>query len=236
MSVSLLDRSSRAMAAGALTIFVSVVAPPAFAANQRELAEPMPVSGGFVDEHLSPLVSSSAHLLRVRTRAARRLIQTGDVAAALKEVNAAQDSAGAIRSLMPFVVAVEQLEEAKGTLLAGDLPRFRRDLMRIYARVDEMSLFAPDVAARAKRRLMEAESDVDMWKIVEAGRLLDETRNDISGSAVFIPAVSVYTELAAAQSALSAKVPDIASAENAVRNADELLSLVVTSAPARQSG
>jgi hypothetical protein len=224
------------MAAGALTILVSVVAPPALAANQREPAESMPVSGGFVDEHLSPLVSSSAHLLKERTRSARRLIETGDVAAALKEVNAAQDSAGAIRGLMPFVVAVEQLEEAKGTLLAGDLPRFRRDLMRIYARVDEMSLFAPDVAARAKRRLMEAERDVDMWKIVEAGSLLDETRNDISGSAVYIPAVSVYTELAAAQSALSAQVPDIASAENAVRNADELLSLVVTSAPARQPG
>lgn len=236
VTVSLLEHSSCKLAAGALVVLVSVVAQPALAANQRASTESIPISGGFLDEHLLPLVRSSKRLLEERISAARQRIETRDLVAASKEVSAARDSAGAIRSLMPFVVAAEQLEDAKNALRTGQLSRFRRDLMRIYARLDEMSTFAPDVAARAKRRLMDAESNADMWNIGEASMLLDETRNDVLGSAAYIPVVGVYTELAAAQSALSAEKPDFAAADNAVRNADELLSIVVTSAQERRPG
>lgn len=228
MPATLPARPFRVYAVGALTILMTVLAQPALAARPHETIEPITNAGDWIDQNLARLVGSSARLLKERTRAATLLIETGDIAGASKEVSAAQDSAGAIRSLMPFVVAVDQLEEARVRLLAGDFSRFRRDLMRIYARLDEMSDFDPDAAMRAKRQLMQAESDVDSGKIVEAGTILEDIRVGITGSPAYIPAVYVYDQLAAANFALSRAEPDIASAANAVNKADEILSVTVS--------
>lgn len=230
-------RTSRAIAASAIAIAATAVAVPALAANPMAPtaaahpgahAQKVTMSEGWIDQDMAQLTDSSGRLLRKRISAAETKINAGQYLAANNELDAAQDTAGAIKAMMPFVVAVDRIKTAKNELITGDVERFREDLLPIYAHLEQMAVFAPKVSSTAQSELKQAENDAVTGKTKQASETMDAVSKTITASTVYLPVEYVYGQIAAARVALSGAKPDVATAKKAVNNAEKKLAAVMT--------
>lgn len=214
-----------------IAIAVATVGLPARATS----TETVNISPDWVNQDMAQLAASSGRLLLKRVEAAENMIESDQLGAARNELQAAETTAGAIKAMMPFVVVVDQIRDAKNRLLVEDADRFREDLLPIYARLDEMSLYAPKVAKEAKGHLKQAEDQVAKGKTQEAGKAMEAARERLTESTVYLPVDYVYGQVAAARIALSGTEPDAATAKRAVENAERSLVTVVTTVEDDQS-
>lgn len=216
-------RPWRVIAVAAIALMTAGVGLPALAATSPDAAKNLSLSEDWTNPHMATLADSSSQLLLQRIRSAQDMISAGKLAAARNDLDAAKDTAGAIRTMLPFVAIADQIKEAKTVLLDGRLEQFRQDLLPVYARLDEMSDFAPNLAADTKVNLKRAEFMADHGRIVGAAKAIDDISCSITASNVYIPAVYVYDRLAAAQSALSEARPNVGAAKHAVADAENVL-------------
>lgn len=229
--------ASGALLAAALATAIATPGLPAWAAGQKtsptadqkkmSQTESIAVSG-WASPQMEQLARDSGHLLLTRVNAAADMIKAGDYFVANKELDAAMDTAGAIRTMMPYLVVVDQIKNAKNKLVAEGTEYLRDDLLPVYSQLDEMSLFAPDVATKAKHQVANAEDKANVGKKTEAAKNLDDAIETISATTVYLPVDYVYGQIAAARAALSSKKPDTETAMRAVQNARDSLVAVVT--------
>lgn len=218
----------RSLATAALTLVVATAGVPALAATQNDATETMTVSDSWTNTNMAQLAASSGRLLLERIETAKNMIDSGHVQAARDELSAAEDTAGAIETMMPFIVVVDQIRDAKNKLLAEDTDQFQDDLIPIYARLDEMSIYAPQVAKNAKGQLRHAERQAASGNTEEAGKAMDSVSDYLTDSTVYMPVDYVNSQVAVARIALSGDAPDAAVAKRAIQNAEQSLVTVVT--------
>lgn len=221
MFTPLVSRTARAIAAGALAAMTASL--PALADTPTGLATNVSISEDWDNPHMAKDAAKSDQLLLERIRSAKDMIDSGKYKAARNDVDAAQDTAGAIRTMLPFVAIVSQIKAAKAELQGGDKEQFHEDLLPVYARLDELSAFAPDLAADTKVNLKRTEFMADIGRTAGAEKAIDQIARRITASNVYIPVVYVYDELAAAHMALSRAKPNIATAKRAVADAEDAL-------------
>lgn len=221
MILRITSRKSRAVAVGAAAITAIFVASPAFASRQGP--EPMTVSKSDhpIDPQNLQLAMKSGRLLLKRINAARVMIDAGDYQAARKKLDAAEDTAGAIRAMLPFVELTSQIDQAKNRLLLGDMVQFRMAVPPIYDNLDLMAQFAPKVAMNARKSLSEALNDAEDGMPLEAAAALDATSDTITASSVYLPAVYVYDHIVTARLAINSWKSNIANIDKAIRAVDD---------------
>lgn len=151
--------------------------------------------------------------------AAQKAIDANDSGKALGEVEAANRLNDSVMQSMPYVNVNEKLFNAKGKLAMEDSGRFYDDLLPIYAELDDMEIYAPAVAQKARGKIKEAETLARAGKNAEASAKLKEVMDDISETTVFLPVGYVHGQLEAAQNALSEHHRDITVAKTAINNA-----------------
>lgn len=218
----------RSLATAALTLVVATAGLPVLAKTQDDLTETVTVSDNWADTNMAELAASSGRLLLERIETAKNMIDSGHVQAARDELAAAEDTAGAIETMMPFIVVVDQIRDAKNTLLAENTDQFQDDLIPIYARLDEMSIYAPEVAKHAKGQIRHAERQAASGNTQEAGKAMDSASDYLTASTVYMPVDYVNSQVAVARIALSGDAPDAAVAKRAIQNAQQSLVTVVT--------
>lgn len=218
----------RSLAIAALALAGTTAGTSALAKTSDDLTETMTVSDSWTDANMEQLAASSGRLLLERIQTAKNMIDSGHVQAARDELAAAEDTAGAIETMMPFIVVVDQIKNAKDKLLAENTDEFQDDLIPIYARLDEMSIYAPEVAKQAKGRLKRAERQAAGGNTEEAGKSMDSVSDYLTASTVYMPVDYVNSQVAVARIALSGDAPDAAVARRAIENAQQSLVTVVT--------
>lgn len=228
--------ASGVLMAGAVATALTTAGLPAWAASQKapadtaqkKLTETVTMSGGWASPEMARLAESSGRLLLHRIDAAADMIKTGDYKYAHRELDGALDTAGAIKTMMPFLVVVDQIKGAKNKLVAEGTEFLRDDLLPIYGQLDEMALFAPEVAQKARQQVTNAEEKADAGKKSEAAKTLDSAIETITSTTVYMPVDYVYGQVAAARRALYSPEPDSLSAQRALDNARKSLIAVVT--------
>lgn len=217
----------RAIAAAALAAGLATAGLPALAAGQNETPDMATAVGGWTNPNMAKLASSSGRLLIERIKAAKDMIGTRQFTAARDELDAAQDTAGAIRTMMPFIVLVDDIRHLQNKTIVGDIKQFRDDLLPIYTNLDQMSLYAPTLAKETRQKIKEAEAMAHSGKTKKASNALDKACELITERAVYLPIGYVYDQVAIARAALSGPEPNPGPAKRAVDNALKSLSAVV---------
>lgn len=238
------SRAAHLFMAGTVTAALAAYGLPAWAASDNTTPVPKPkpvtesvsVTGGWENSNMARLAESSGRLLLHRIDTAENMLDSGDYQGAHNELDAAEDTAGAIRTMMPFIVVVDRIKGAKDKLLAQDAEYFHDDLLPIYSQLEEMSVYAPEVAQKAKAQVKQAEKDAAAGKVKEASKGLDKAVATITATTVYLPVDYVYDQVATARVALTGPMPDAVTARRAIENARKSLVAVATNVDQQKLG
>lgn len=174
---------------------------------------------GWDSPNLRKIAAHTGNEIVRHLNAAHAAIEQGDSGKALGEVEAANHLNDSVMQSMPYTDVKEDVFNAKGKLAMEETARFYDDLLPLYAELDDMQMYAPQVAQKARGKVKEAEAMSRKGQNKEAADKLKEVMDDISATAVFLPVGYVHGQLQAAQNALSEQHRDVATAKTAINNA-----------------
>jgi hypothetical protein len=181
---------------------------------------------GWDDPDMARVAVHGGRALLRDLRAAHAAVEQGKLGTARPDLTAAKDFAEALQLMIPYTVVVDRIRNAKNELLSSTSGLIVDDLLPIYANLDEMAEFAPELAHKAKTKLDEAVKQMHKGEKKKAAAKLDEVAADISSTAVYLPVLYVENQVKVARRALDQEKPDTAVARGAIDNA--LASLVHT--------
>ena len=158
---------------------------------------------------------------------ARALLESGDVAQARSALLASREFAGAIERIMPYLTVVEELQDVSNRLVQERVEVLSEDLLPVYADIDELTLFAPEVANKTRGMLKQAEQHARNGDQQQSAKVLKEAAAEVTQHTVYLPVDYVEQQIHVAQSALDQSTPDVAAAQAAVEKSLDSLHLVV---------
>ena len=120
---------------------------------------------------------------------------------------------------MPFAVLNDEIFNAKGKLALGETELFYDQLLPIYGELDELAVYAPEKALKAKLHLRKAESFAHKNNPKASIKKLNEVMDVISETGIYLPVVYVNGQINAALYDLSRPESDGLTALKAVDNA-----------------
>jgi tetrahydromethanopterin S-methyltransferase subunit B len=184
---------------------------------------------GWEDPDLARIAVHGGRALLRHVQAAHTALEENKVGEARASLTAAEDFAEGLQLMAPYTVVADHIRDAKKELLASDSDVVVNDMLPIYASVDEMADYAPDLATKAKGKLDEAVKHMKAADKAKAAEKLDEVAADISSTTVYLPVLYVEHQIEAARHALDKDPPDAKLAKTAVDNAmDSLVHATVT--------
>jgi len=142
---------------------------------------------------------------------------------ARKDLHAAGNLNYSALRMMPFAVLNDDIFNAKGKLALGETELFYDDLLPIYTELDELAMYAPEKALKAKLHLRKAESFAHKNNTKASIKKLDEVMNVVSETGIYLPVVYVNGQIKAALHDLKQPESDGRTAIKAVDNAIESL-------------
>jgi hypothetical protein len=179
---------------------------------------------GWEDPDMSRIAVHGGRALLRHVQVAHADLADNKLGEARSALNAANDFAKGLQLMIPYTVVVDNIRNARQELLASTTGVIVDDLLPIYASLDEMAEYAPELANQAKAKLDRVAKHAARGEKEKAAEQLDEVADDISATTVYVPVLYVENQVQAARRALNQESPDVKTAQSAVDNA--LLSLV----------
>lgn len=203
---------------------VGTLASPVQAAPHHDRATPRASvqengSAVWVDPVMPQLAATSGRALMAHLRGADAALSGGDVADARSELLNSAEFVQGIEAMMPFLVLTDRVRDARTGLSETSVETFSAKLLPIYARLDDLQVYAPKVAHNAKARLKEAESRARSGNISGAHKALAKVEDDLTETVAYLPVQFVGDQIAAARAALDRNPADTSTARKAVQNA-----------------
>ena len=155
--------------------------------------------------------------------AAHEALAKGDSGKARGNLVAAQRLNYSLLQIMPFATVGEEVYNAKGKLALGEADVVYDQLLPIYSELDELAVYAPEPAKRAKAHLKKAESAARSGDNKTAITSLQEVFDEVSATTLYVPVMYVEGQLKAALYALNQPTRDVKTAQMAIENAMESL-------------
>jgi len=178
---------------------------------------------GWEDPDMARVAVHGGRSLLRQVQAAHTALEENKIGESRSALSAAEDSAEGLQLMMPYTVVVDHIRNAKHELLASTAGVIVDDMLPIYSSLDEMSAYAPELAAKAKTKLDEATEHVKKGEKKEAAKKMDEVATEISSTTVYLPVLYVEHQVEAARHALDKDPADTKTAKSAVDNALESL-------------
>jgi hypothetical protein len=195
-------------------------------------------SSGWANPSLAQAEAASGQALLSHLRSARAWLVAGSPAGARDALRTAGEFTNAMERSMPFVAVADDVTTARNKLLAGEDELFYDDLLPIYASVDEMQIYTPQLARQVHGKVKKAETQARRGKSREAARTLREVGDEVTHSAVYLPLDYVGNEIQVAKADLKRDHYEPAKAETAINKALNSLieqQFTVESTPAAQT-
>ncbi len=208
-----------ALMAGTVPVFAKESAPknPGAASSTTVWADPV----------MQNVAAYSGRALVWHLESVKAFLAKGDIPQARGELETSREFAAAIRLMMPYTVVVDQINNAKTHLTEDSTDLFYADLLPIYSSLDEMQVYAPKLAAKARAGVKRAERHARAGNKKAAVEALRDVSNDITVTTVYMPVRLVAQDIRVAQKALDKQKPDTATAVKTVDTALASLSTVV---------
>lgn len=197
--------------------------PPAKEQGQLSERETVAEFRGWEAPDVERIAIHGGRALLRHVRAAHAALEENKLGEARSSLIAAGDFAEGLQLMIPYTVVADNIRNAKHELLATSTGVMVDDLLPIYASIDEMAEYAPELAKTAKGKLDEAVKHMKQGKKAEAAAKLHEIEADISSTTVYLPVLLVENQVAAARAALDKEPPDIKAAKTDIDRAMESL-------------
>lgn len=179
------------------------------------------------DPAMARIAVDSGRALINHLMTARALLDDGDVAQARSALLAGSEFSGAIERITPYLTVVEELQDAGNRLVQERVEVLSQDLLPVYADIDALTAYAPEVAKTTRGLLKQAEQHARNGDREQAAKVLQEAATEVSAHTVYLPVGYVEQQIRVAQSALNQAKPDVAAARAAVERSLDSLHLVV---------
>lgn len=180
---------------------------------------------GWNDPVMANIAVYSAHAMIHRLQTAKDDLAAHKDQAAKTALQQARNFSEGVHTMMPFIATLDQVKNARGKILTSKKAVFIENMLPIYASVDQMEFYAPDLAHRVRKELKGVEKHVRNDERQQAGKQLDNIVDDISGTAVYLPVLYVQDQTDVALRDLQQKKPDT---RDATRKIDNALDSLVT--------
>jgi hypothetical protein len=182
---------------------------------------------GWGDPAMAAIAVNSGRALINHLMATKALLDDGDVEQARSALIASREFADAIERMMPYLTVVEEMLDASNGLVQEKIEALSTDLLPIYASIDELTVYAPEVASKTRGMLKQAEKHANSGDSEQAAKVLREAASEVSEHTVYLPVSYVEQQVRVAQNALSKEKPDVPAAQAAVNRSLDSLKLVV---------
>lgn len=187
--------------------------------NQYSSTQTVTEYAGWEDPSMRDMAASSGRALLAHLQGVKADLAADTLDRARSDLQVTQEFAQALERIMPYAVVVDDIRDAKNKLIAEDVEHFYEDLLPIYASLDEIQLYAPDVADNARSKVKQAEKKARKDDAKAAAEVLDEVADDIAATTIYLPVDYVDAQIRAALNALNKKPVDIVTARKDVDNA-----------------
>ena len=143
---------------------------------------------------------------------------------------AAQRLNYSVMQMLPALSVTEDVYNAKGKMAMGENDRFYEDLLPIYSEIDDLAVYVPKAAQKAKRHLKKSEGLARNGQTKQAMASLSKVMEVISETTVYLPVLFVEGQIKAALYGLNQPKRDIPLAKKAIANALDSLSSITEEA------
>jgi len=182
---------------------------------------------GWGDPAMAEIAVNSGQALINHLMTTKALLDDGDVVQARSALIASREFADAIERMMPYLTVVEEMLDASDRIVQEKVDTLSEDLLPIYAGIDEMTIYAPQVAGKTLGMLKQAENHAHSGDTRHAASVLRAAASEVSQHTVYLPVSYVERQIRVAQNALNQEKPDVSTAKAAVENSLTSLNLVV---------
>lgn len=179
------------------------------------------------DPAMAKIAVDSGRALIMHLSSAHALLATGQIAQARSALIASREFADAIKRTMPYLSVVEDMLDASKKVVEENVSALSDDLLPIYASLDELQVYAPEVAQRTRGLVSKAEKHAAAGDKQHAAQALTEAADDITQHTVYLPVDYVDAQVHGALYALDRKKPDVAAAKAAVKRALDSVTMVI---------
>jgi hypothetical protein len=179
------------------------------------------------DPGMAKIAVDSGRALIAHLSTARALLDIGKVAEARSALIASREFADAIERMMPYLSVVEDMMDVSNKVVEEDVTALSADLLPIYASLDELQVYAPQVANRTRGMVQKAEKNAAAGNRKDAAQVLKEAADDIVQHTVYLPVDYVDDQVRGALYALNQAKPDVVAAKAAVKRALDSVTTVV---------
>ena len=123
--------------------------------------------------------------------------------------------------------AVAARPDASNRIIDEDVETLSVDMLPIYASLDNLQIYAPEVAQKTRHMVKQAEQHTSAGRKKEAVKVLKEAEDIIIKDTVFLPVKYVDEQVRVALSAVNQSKPDLKSAKQAIERAMSSITTVV---------
>jgi hypothetical protein len=205
-----------------------IVTVPARAADEQH-SEASDVSQirGWGDPAMAEIAVNSGRALVNHLRSAGALLDEGQAAQARSALIASREFADAIERTMPYLLVVEEMRDTGDRVVQENVEALAADFLPIYAGLDELAVYAPEVARKTRGMVKQAEKHAAGGDKKRAAGMLQEAAAVVTEHTVYLPVEYVDRQVRAALYAVNQSKPDLMAAKAAVGRALDSLTTVV---------
>jgi len=224
--------SQIALAAAALAVVVATAALPVLAAEKTNTGvSTVTQSRGGIHPETANIAVNSAHAMINHLRKVEVLLDAGEVAEARNILASSRDFARKLQRMkMKAELAYNYIINSNKTEYAG-VSVSAIDRVGIYSSLDEIEVYAPEIAEITRERLKQAEMHTTSGNTQLSAKTLKDVAAEVPSS--LLPGYDIDQQILLALEFLEENLPDISMARNEVKKALNGLKAVVetTAAP-----
>lgn len=219
--------ASPLMTAIVFVLSLNTVATPLFAAEVTKEDITVSEYNGWGNPAMASIAVNAGRALVNHLRSADALLNDGDSVQARSALKTSQDFTAAIERMMPYLQVVDEMKDASNKIIEEDISTISLDMLPIYASLDDLQIYAPEIAQRTRAMVKHAEKHSTAGRKKEAVTVLKEAEDIIIKHTVYLPVKYVDEQVKVALSAVNKSKPDTKMAKQAVERAINSITTVV---------
>ena len=176
-------------------------------------------NNGWANPKLAEAAAISGQALLAHLQSAKAFLVAGSLEGARDALFTASEFTNAMERTMPFMAVADDVKTARNKLVSGEEELFYDDLLPIYASVDDMQIYAPELAKHVHSKLKKAEAQARSGKSQDAAQTLREVSDEVTHTTVYLPLGYVDNQIQVAMAAMKGDHPDSATAQSAIDKA-----------------
>jgi hypothetical protein len=182
------------------------------------------------DPAMAGIAVNSGRALINHLLSANALLDIGSITQARSALVTSREFADSLERVMPYMLVVQDIKDVNNHIVQGSVDVQSTDFLPIYGSLDDLSIYAPGVAKKARGMVKQAEQHAVAGDKKQAAEVLQQAADVVTENTVYLPVDYVDQQVRVALLAIDQANPDISEARAAVHHALNSITDVVDTA------